>query len=119
MKLESELQTAFLLLAPERLPELRLFRRNVFVARVENRTVHAGIKGQCDLYGYVRGGRCLEIELKSASGRSRPDQLAWAAWCAEWGVPHVVLRGAAGETVRETTERWCRELRGILGPPRD
>jgi hypothetical protein len=114
VKLETELQIAFLLAAPARFPDLRLFRRNVIVARIESRTVHAGIKGQCDLYGYVRGGRIVEIELKSATGRQRPDQAAWATWCVEWGIPHIVLRGAVGETVKQTVKRWCNELEAFL-----
>jgi len=112
---ESQLQSALLLHAPKSLPGIRLFRRNVIAARVGDRTVRAGIKGQCDLYGYIRGkGRVVEIEIKSSVGRLSPEQKTWAAWCAEWEVPHIVLTGAKGETTEETVERWCGELERFL-----
>lgn len=108
---ESTLQAAFLLRAPERFPdELRLFRRNVVVAQRGGRNVRAGIAGQSDLYAYVRGGRCLEIELKGLRTPVSPEQRAWAAWCESWGVPHLLLRAAKGETTEQTVERWCDEL---------
>lgn len=111
---ESQLQVALLLAAPARLPSLRLFRRNVVAVRIEERTVRAGIKGQCDLYGYVRGGRIIEIELKSATRRSTPEQVVWAEWCKAWGVPHLLLRAAKDETVENTVNRWCFELERLI-----
>lgn len=111
---ESNLQQHLLLKAPERLPDLRLFRRNVVAVQVGGRGIRAGIKGQSDLYGYVRGGRCIEVELKGLRGALRPEQKAWAAWCAEWGVPHVVLRAEKGETIDATVERWIGELRAVI-----
>lgn len=111
---ESVLQANLLLEAPKRLPNLRLFRRNVVKVRIEDRTVRAGIKGQCDLYGYVRGGRTIEVELKGVGKYLSPEQKAWQAWCEEWRVPHVVLRAARGETVEETVGRWCDEIRNVL-----
>jgi hypothetical protein len=117
MSLESQLQTALLLAAPGRLPSLRLFRRNVGEARMRGGyTVSFGLPGQCDLYGFVRGGRVIEIELKAAGKKIKPgsDQDKWRAWCLEWGVPHVVLTGGKGETVGETVERWIRELANLI-----
>ena len=52
--------------------------------------------------------------MKAAGKGLEPDQKKWAAWCAEWGVPHVVLTGRHGETVEETVERWIGELRTLL-----
>ena len=112
---ESRLQAALLLAAPGFLPDLRLFRRNVMVARVEGRSVRTCIKGQCDLYGYIRGGKTIEVELKSAKGRMRPEQRAWAAWCVGWGIPHLVLKAQAEETVEQTVERWCDEIGLAVG----
>lgn len=112
--LESTLQARLLLLAPERLPDLRLFRRNVVVARTENRTVRAGLPGQSDLYGYVRGGRVIEVELKAAGRYLSPPQRAWAKWCSDWDVPHVTLTGRVGETVEQTVERWIGELAELI-----
>ncbi len=107
---ESTLQAILLLEAPKHLPDLRLFRRNVLVMKVEGRTVRAGIKGQCDLYGYFKGGQSIEIELKSATKPSTPEQKTWAAWCAEWGVLHLLLRARADETAQATVARWCAEI---------
>lgn len=118
MSLESQLQTALLLAAPARLPWLRLFRRNIGEARMRGGyTVSFGLPGQCDFYGYVRGGRApIEIELKAAGKKIKPgsDQDKWRSWCLEWGVPHVVLTGRKEETVEETVERWIGELRVLI-----
>jgi hypothetical protein len=110
MSLESHLQTALLLAAPERLPNLRLFRRNIVVAHHEGRTIAAGIKGQFDIYGIKRNGLHIEIELKSLGKKLNPDQKIWQVWCVEWNIPHVVLTGKKDETVNETVDRWCLEL---------
>jgi hypothetical protein len=86
----------------------------VIAARFGERTVRAGIKGQCDLYGYIRGGLTVEIEIKSHNGRMSPEQMAWQTWCLEWRIPHVVLRAKKEETEEETVERWCLELEELL-----
>jgi hypothetical protein len=111
---ESALQVALLLEAPARLPEIRFFRRNVGGVRVHGKTVKFGIRGQCDLYGLVRGGKCVEVELKSATGRLSPDQKKWAKWCNEWDLPHIVLTAKREETEKETIDRWCTELAALL-----
>ena len=116
MTLESTLQTALLLALPARLPDVRFFRRNVGAAKMHGvAVVKFGIKGQCDLYGITRGGTMhLEVELKNVGEKLNPDQKAWAAWCTEWKVPHIVLTAAKGETVEETVERWVRELERLI-----
>ena len=115
MSLESRLQTKLLLEAPNRFPDLRLFRRNVGSAVMKGGyTVQFAIPGQCDLYGYVRGGRAIEVELKNVGEKLKPDQRIWAAWCAEWGIPHIVLTAMKGETDEQTIDRWCEELRLFL-----
>lgn len=117
MNLESQLQVRLLLVAPERLPALRLFRRNIGSATLRGFKVQFAIPGQCDLYGITRGGGHLEIELKSASGSLKPDQRIWKSWCEEWRVPHVVLHAEKRETIEETVDRWCLELRDLLLSP--
>jgi len=115
MSLESRLQSLLLLEAPASLPNLRLFRRNIGEAKLKGGyTVSFGIKGQCDLYGYTRGGRPpLEIELKGVGGRLSTEQRAWASWCAEWGIPHIVLTAQKDESDVETVNRWIEELRAL------
>lgn len=114
MKPETQLQNLLLKRAPFRIPELRLFRRQVAVFKVDDRTVRVGIKGQCDLYGYLRGGHAVEIELKSATGTLSKEQKDWRAFCLEWGIPYVLLQQRAGESHEETVERWGVELAKAL-----
>ncbi len=88
MNHESRLQAKLLLEAPKRFADMRLFRRNVGAATMASGiTVHFGIKGQCDLYGVIRGGKIIEVELKGVGKNLKPDQRNWASWCAEWGDP--------------------------------
>lgn len=108
---ESELQWALLAAAPAAIPTLRLFRRNVGTVRIGRRVMRFGVAGQADLWGVWKGGRLVEVELKAAGGRLSPEQRDWAAFCASWGIPHVVLRAEANETVAETVDRWICELK--------
>ena len=112
---ESQLQVALLLAASRELQDLRLFRRNVGVARIEGRAVRFAIAGQCDLYALVRGGGHLEVELKAAGGRLSPEQESWQNWCIAWSIPHIVLKAEKGETVEQTVGRWCAELKEEIG----
>jgi hypothetical protein len=115
MNHETILQNELLLAAPHQLPYLRLFRRNVLAVKIEGRSMKAGIKGQADIYGITRNvSRHIELELKSLTGRSTPEQKVWAAWCIEWGVPHLVLRPLKDESAKQTVTRWCHEIRQIL-----
>jgi hypothetical protein len=118
MNPESRLQAKLLLEAPKRFADLRLFRRNIGSATMRGGyTVAFGIPGQCDLYGVTRGGRHLEIELKSVGKRVAPgsDQDNWANWCAEWGIPYAVLTAKKNETDDEVIDRWCNEIALMLG----
>jgi len=55
-------------------PWLRIWRANAGVARFDGRTVRFGVPGQADLTGILPGGRRLEIEVKSDSGRQTKNQ---------------------------------------------
>lgn len=110
-----QLQPELLRLAPYRIPELRLFRRNILRAKIDGRIIQAGIKGQCDLWGVTRGGTHVEIELKSIRGSLTPEQRSWGAFCVEWRVPYVALKAHKGESCQQTAERWCVEIRRVLG----
>ena len=112
---ENQLRVAFIALACRKLPDVKLFVRNVGVFRVEGRAFRAGIRGQADIYGYERGtGRGIEIELKSSTGRWRPGQQEWRDWCREWGVPWLLLRGTRLESPEEIVTRWVSELAAYL-----
>ena len=81
-------------------------------------TVRFAIKGQSDLYWISRGGGHGEVELKAFGKYLEPDQKAWASWCKEWGIPHIVLTGGKDETVGETVERWLAELETLVAASR-
>ena len=117
---ELELQRQLLIAAPRALPDVRLFRRNVMRVQIANGAqVKSGIKGQCDLHGYLKGcGLGFEIELKSHAGRLSKEQEAWRDWCAGWGVPWIVLAGSRLETSEQTVHRWLGEVAAWLFPRR-
>jgi hypothetical protein len=108
--IESQLQSELLLLAPARIPDLRLWRRNIAVVRIEGRVMRSGIAGQADLYGYWRGGKPIEIELKALHGRVSKEQLRWEAFCKQWWISYLRLRPLKGETTAQTVERWISEI---------
>lgn len=95
------------------LPHVRIFRRNIVGATIEDRFVKAGEKGQCDTYAYIKGGRVIELEAKSLRGTLSPKQLVWRDWCRAWGVPWHELRPLPGETPEATVARWVTELREL------
>jgi hypothetical protein len=111
---ESELLAALLLQTPRSIPSLRLFRRQVHRISQGSIYLRAGVKGQCDLYGIVRGGKHIELELKSQNGRLSPAQRQWQAWCLEWKVSHLVLQALPDESIDQTVARWCGEISSLL-----
>ena len=112
-KLEGELQASLLLEAPHHLQNLRLFRRNIATIRIERRVMKFGVAGQCDLYGILRGGRHIEVELKAASGSLSSEQRQWRDFCAAWEIPWITLKARPLETVEQTVSRWVTELAAI------
>ncbi len=90
---EKDLQTRILTLFGG-MPELRLFRANVGVAVPMGRDapVRFGVVGQADLNGIVRGGRRIEVEVKSPAGRRTPEQVAWGRMVEAFGGIYVVAR---------------------------
>lgn len=107
--------------AARAMPYLRLFRRNILRlkmtdSRGKERMVIAGLAGQSDLYGYLYGGRCIEIELKSKNGRLTPEQRAWRDWCLAGQIPWLCLWPWPGEAPTETVRRWVEAIRLVAGP---
>lgn len=110
MTVESDLQKELLLLAPKRIADLRLWRRNIMYVKIDDRPMRSGIKGQADIYGYWRGGFAIEIELKALRAKISPEQLNWEGFCKSWGVTYLRLRPDRGETKPQTLDRWILEI---------
>lgn len=100
--------------AAVQIPDLRLFRRNVGTMQLNGRVFKAGIKGQADIYGYIKGGQVIEIETKSARGTLNENQERWKAWCEGWGIRYVLLKRIPNEHHLDTVRRWIAELKEIV-----
>ena len=111
---EIPLMQAFQHAATMQLPHVRLFRREILKTVIEGRWVKAGITGQCDLYGVVRGGLHVEVETKAIGGRLSPEQKTWREWCQRGDVRHLLLTVAKGEEPEATVQRWVEELRQLV-----
>lgn len=94
---------------------VRVFRRNVGAIETNHGGLFiAGIKGQCDVYGFVRGGYAFEVEFKAASGRVSEHQQKWKSFCESWGIPWLLLQARANESVEKTLDRWDSEFRDFI-----
>ena len=71
---------------------LRIWRQNTGVAKFGGRVVRFGVPGQADLTGMLPGGRRLEIEAKSATGRQTKDQKRFQAMIEKFGGLYVLAR---------------------------
>lgn len=112
---ELDLQASFLEAVPYAFPDARAFRRQIVNGKMERGYhVRAGVKGQADVYVYIRGGRVVEVELKhrnlSRSKSTRAAQRAWRKYCEDFQIPYLVLRSIANEAPADTVNRWVREL---------
>lgn len=75
------------------LPFLRLWRQNTGAAKMRDGSyVSFGLVGSADLSGLLRCGRRVEIEVKSATGRVRPEQERYATMIRAFGGFYVLAR---------------------------
>ena len=51
-----------------------------------------GIPGMPDIGGFTATGRALQIEVKTGSGRARPDQRRWGELIKEAGGVYILAR---------------------------
>lgn len=101
---ERDIQTAIRLELGQQ-PDVVLWRNNVGRAG----PVVFGLEpGAADLIGIGPGGVFLALEVKSATGRVRPDQVRWGALVAKYGGVYAVVRSAADAM------RVIQELRARL-----
>lgn len=115
--IEIDLMKLFQHEASMMLPMARLFRRNIINTKTAaGWHAKSGVRGQCDLYAYVRGGKVIEIETKTRRGRLSQEQQNWKDFCQAWSIQWIQLKESKWETPEETVARWVRELRFAIGP---
>ena len=74
-------------------PDLRIWRQNTGAARTSRGAlVRFGIPGQADISGILSGGRRIEIECKTKTGRQTKEQKAWQAMIERFGGLYVLAR---------------------------
>lgn len=74
-------------------PRMRCWRVNTGAARIGDRFIRFGIKGQADIQGVLApSGRAVFIECKTRTGRLRPEQIAFGRMVAEMGALFIVAR---------------------------
>lgn len=75
-------------------PDVRIWRQNsgAFITQDGARHVRTGINGMADLSGILSGGRRLEVECKTGSGRQTPAQLRFGEMITRMGGVYVVVR---------------------------
>jgi hypothetical protein len=74
------------------IPGVCAWRNNTGVSRSGGRYVRFGIAGQGDITGLLRGGRRLEIEVKTAKGKVSPEQVAFGESITSKGGLYIVAR---------------------------
>lgn len=116
---EKKLQDG-LLLGIGSLPWCRVWRNNVGRARPLNSpktVVHYGRKGMSDVFGLLRGGRFICIEVKSDTGTESPEQKSWGAMVQSMGAIYIVARlakGTTNETLQAEIDSEVRRVTRLL-----
>lgn len=113
MKTEIELRRIYVAAATQEFPDVRFFIRNVGKFSVGESHVRAGIKGQADVYFYMRGGRGGEIELKNLHTPQTKEQRAWQAFCEAWGIPYLLLRAQSDDPIDDWLVRTYEFLKTV------
>ena len=73
-------------------PNLRVWRSNTGAAWHGDRIVRYGMPGSADISGIVRGGRRLEIEVKSQKGKLSKRQDEFGQMIKKMGGVYLVAR---------------------------
>ena len=68
----------------------RMRRANTGMARLGNRAVQFGERGQADLTGLLCDGRRLEVEVKSPGGRQSAAQIAFQREIERFGGVYIL-----------------------------
>lgn len=76
-----------------------LWRTNTGAARIGNRFVRFGIKGQSDLQGVLApSGRAVFVEMKAERGKQKPEQLAFQRMVESRGALYILARSVEDVT---------------------
>ena len=110
---ETELRRIYVAEATREFTEVRFFIRNVGSFAVGDARVRAGIKGQADVYFYMRGGRGGEIELKNIHTPQTKEQKAWQSFCEAWGIPYLLLRAQSDDPIDDWLVRTFDFLKTV------
>lgn len=111
---ESVIQAEILLALGSR-PDVRLWRASVLTARSlrTGKTYTAGLPGQADLTGFIQPeGWRLEVEVKTATGKQRPEQAAFERVITSGGGCYLLARSVADATAQLDAWISSRRARG-------
>lgn len=74
-------------------PRLRIARVNTGAAMVKGRLVRFGVPGTADIMGLIAPtGRMLAIEVKTATGKQRPEQATFQRVVTSMGGLYILAR---------------------------
>ncbi|MFA6242583.1 MAG: hypothetical protein WC655_16720 [Candidatus Hydrogenedentales bacterium] len=88
-------------------PDIKVWRQNCGAFVVGKRFVRFGIPGQADITGIMKGGRRIEIEVKTKRGKLSPEQETFRKMIEDCGGLYIVARdlddvlAALAELIRE------------------
>ena len=88
---------------------LRLWRQNtgVFRALHGEEIIKVGINGAADLSGILYDGRRLEIEVKSATGKTSKEQERWIKMIRNMNGVAIVARSAQ-DAIKQLRDLGCQ-----------
>jgi len=112
---ESTFMAELLVALGHHLP-VRCWRQNAGVFHLAGGMVAKGApEGAADITGVVipEGWR-LEVEVKSATGRMRPEQVRWEGWCGAWGAVHAVVKYDARQDPAANVARGVEIVRAAI-----
>lgn len=120
MKQHTNFVNAIATAVNKKVPHARIFKRVAGLLTTQGgSTVSGTIKGQADLYGFVKtkhGAIHFEVEAKTGADRMRPEQLLWLKCCQELGSPHLIAHAKKPEDQKEVAA-YVAEWVAKIGSP--
>lgn len=79
--------------------DLRIWRNNTGAAKAGNRLIRFGVPGAADISGLrLPAGQRVEIEVKTLTGRIRPEQRIYQAMIERFGGLYILARSVEDVT---------------------